>query len=132
MPDALDRPDRDLVRRFEQARQGHVFGFLPQLDAAEAQELLADARQVDLGLIGSLAAGESRPTLTGAMEPPGAELIRLNDGDDYRRMRNAAHDRGLQELRDGHVAVVIAAGGQGTRLGSPAPKCMWPVGPLTG
>jgi UDP-N-acetylglucosamine/UDP-N-acetylgalactosamine diphosphorylase len=47
-------------------------------------------------------------------------------------MRNAARERGLEELRAGRVAVVIAAGGQGTRLGSPAPKGMWPVGPASG
>src|SRR5687768_3750435 len=131
-PAQLERPDRDLVHRFEEAGQGHVFRFLPGLDRSETAALLADARSVDLAVVAGLVAGGARPTLSGAMEPPGAELVRLTDGDDYRRMRNAAHDRGIAEIKEGRVAVVIAAGGQGTRLGSAAPKCMWPVGPLTG
>lgn len=131
-PNRLDRPDQELVGRFEDAGQGHVFRFLPELSRAETEELLADARSIDPREVRQLM--ESRPPVhdVGAMEPPGAELIRLSDGDDYRRLRNAAHDRGIAEMREGRVAVVIAAGGQGTRLGSVAPKAMWPVGPLSG
>ncbi|MCE9634347.1 MAG: UTP--glucose-1-phosphate uridylyltransferase [Planctomycetes bacterium] len=133
---AFDQADRDLVARFEAAGQGHVFRFLPQLAAAEVSDLLADARQVDLAKLAQILAsapatgGESAEA--GQIEPPGDELQRMEATEDHRRLRLAAHDRGLHEIEAGRVAVVVAAGGQGTRLGSTAPKGMWPVGPLTG
>ena len=45
--------------------------------------------------------------------------------------RAAAREAGEQALRDGRVAVVLLAGGQGTRLGFDAPKGMFPIGPVT-
>jgi UDP-N-acetylglucosamine/UDP-N-acetylgalactosamine diphosphorylase len=131
-PSPLSAADRDLVARFERAGQGHVFRFLPELPHDEAAQLLDDARSIDLDLFTSLVASERPPSATGAVEPPGDELQRLDESDDYRRMRNSAHERGVHELEEGRVAVVVAAGGQGTRLGAAAPKALWPVGPLSG
>src|SRR5262245_61851149 len=95
----LAAEDRDLVRRFEDAGQGHVFRFLPNLQQAEAEALVADARGVDLALLARLAA-EREQAPTGTVTPPGDELEPLEDSDDYRRLRNAAHDRGVHELSE--------------------------------
>lgn len=129
---SLDSADRDLIRRFEAAGQGHVFRFLAGLDRPDVEQLLADARSVDLAVLADAIAAPERPAATGAVEPPGDELQRFDESDDHRRLRNAAHDRGVSELEQGRVAVVVVAGGQGTRLGHSAPKAMWPVGPLSG
>lgn len=131
-PSHLTAADRDLVARFERAGQGHVFRFLPELDRAETERLLADARAVDVDLFASLVREQGSAPAQGTVEPPGDELQRLDESDDYRRLRNHAHERGVHELEDGRVAVVVAAGGQGTRLGAGAPKALWPVGPLSG
>lgn len=130
-PSTLAAEDRELVRRYEDAGQGHVFRFLGELSRADAEALLGDARAVDLQVLARLVR-EREPAPSGALEPPGDELEPLDGSDDYRRLRNAAHDRGLCELRERRVAVVVAAGGQGTRMGASAPKAMWPVGPLSG
>lgn len=130
-PAALSAEDKELIGRFEAAGQGHVFRFLRDLGRDEADALLADARSVDLALVARLAASQDVPP-TGDLDPPGDELQTIVPNDDYRRLRNAAHDRGLHELQEGRVAVVVAAGGQGTRLGATAPKAFWPVGPLSG
>lgn len=131
MPPSLDAQDRQTIARFERAGQAHVFRFLETLDAAQAAELLADARGVDPDAVRTLHEQSEGPPPE-SIEPLGRELIRLEASDDFRRLRNAAHDRGLHEIAAGRVAVVVAAGGQGTRLGATAPKALWPVGPLSG
>ncbi len=129
MNDRLSADDRALIGRYEAAGQGHVFRFLPRLADAEARALLDQARRIDLDLVRRLAAGEDASREVGPVEPPGDELLRLATS---RPLRAQAHDKGVEELRGGRVAVVVAAGGQGTRLGSAAPKGLWPVGPTSG
>lgn len=39
---------------------------------------------------------------------------------------------GEAALRQGKIAIILVAGGQGTRLGHPGPKGTYPIGPVTG
>ena len=120
--------EKELIAAFEAAGQGHVFAFLDRLDGAGRRRLFEQAASIDLEEFASLAAtgtGQGH----GNIEPPGDELITL-DADASARAE--ARERGEAEVAAGRVAVVVAAGGQGTRLGSPAPKGMWPVGPASG
>jgi UDP-N-acetylglucosamine/UDP-N-acetylgalactosamine diphosphorylase len=128
----LSAEDRALVERFEAAGQGQVFRFLDELVPRDAAALLSDARQVDLTRLARLLSEREAVHRPPALEPPGMEFVRLGRSDDVRRLRNAAHERGVEDVAAGRVAVVVAAGGQGTRLGSEAPKAMWPVGPASG
>jgi UDP-N-acetylglucosamine/UDP-N-acetylgalactosamine diphosphorylase len=128
---ALDAADRDLIARFERAGQGHVFRFLPELDRVQTEQLLADARSIDLDVFGRILREAADPAAKAPapLEPPGDELVRLERTD---AAREAAHARGLEEVAAGRVAVVVVAGGQGTRLGHATPKALLPVGPLSG
>jgi UDP-N-acetylglucosamine/UDP-N-acetylgalactosamine diphosphorylase len=125
----LSADDKALVARYEAAGQGHVFRFLPRLSDVERGSLLAQARGIDVDVVAGLAALHDPSAKTGAVEPPGDELLPLASA---LAGRADAHARGVEELRAGRVAVVVAAGGQGTRLGSTAPKGLWPVGPTSG
>lgn len=130
---SMNSTDDATIAAFEAAGQGHVFRFLPELGRDETATLLADARSVDLPLLTRLVnEGPRDRAQQEDVEPPEDELLPLQDNDDCRRLRNAAHDRGVAEIRDGRVAVVIAAGGQGTRMGAAVPKGLWPVGPRSG
>lgn len=128
--DTLATADKDLLERFEAHGQGHVFRFLSELTLAARERLLAQARSLDLTAVEALASTTGWVDEGVSIEPPGDELIALNEAGAARRAE--AYDVGLEQIRAGRVAVVVAAGGQGTRLGSPAPKGMWPVGPTSG
>lgn len=127
----LTDADREVLARFEAAGQGHVFRFLDTLDAADARALLDVAAEIDLDEVAALAASGAEDAAAHEIAPPGDELQAL-DGDPDGARRREARAAGLELLREGRVAVVIAAGGQGTRLGSDRPKALFPVGPVTG
>ncbi len=131
--DAEPGPDFHALRsRFEFAGQGHVFRFVDDLDEARLGRLLAQAESIDLDEVALLAALPRSADPAGIVTPPGDELVALGDAAAAASRRAAARERGLAMLADGQVAVVIAAGGQGTRLGSDRPKGMYPCGPISG
>ncbi|NIP87450.1 MAG: UDPGP type 1 family protein [Planctomycetales bacterium] len=113
--------------------QQHVLDFWDTLDAAGRQHLADQIASLDLELIEQLyrAGGEVEdlgPVALRAAPPP---AIRLS-GDQRPFSAAEARECGQAELRAGHVAAILVAGGQGTRLGFPHPKGMYPVGPLSG
>ncbi len=144
--------DPDLAALLSRHGQDHLWTFWPELSAAERAELTAELRSVDFELVGQLyqhgeqahdwaalavradsppafrltRPREAGPPLTSAISPTGRgsdKSQRPAEVDDARR-------RGLQAIP--HVAVVLVAGGQGTRLGFHHPKGMYPIGPLSG
>ena len=101
--------------------QGHLLRCLAGAGPDYAESL----ESLDPALLASLFKGEglaSPPDLT-SLEPPPVVPAGANA---------AARAAGERALRAGQVAVVLVAGGQGTRLGSDQPKGCFPVGPVSG
>ena len=76
-------------------------------------------------------AGESPAERARRAVPP-SQTVRLSDSAAALNERSAAARKGLELLAAGRVGAILVAGGQGTRLGFPHPKGMFPIGPVSG
>ncbi|WP_164100730.1 UTP--glucose-1-phosphate uridylyltransferase [Candidatus Laterigemmans baculatus] len=122
-----------LAERLAAHGQQHVLRFWDQLDAAGRDSLARQLAEVDLELLDQLVRGEDQSVDFGVLAaraeaPPSVRA----DGTGAEWSVAEARARGEESLRRGEVAVLIVAGGQGTRLGFDQPKGMFPVGPLSG
>jgi UDP-N-acetylglucosamine/UDP-N-acetylgalactosamine diphosphorylase len=118
------------------AGQERLADALAALDGEERATLEAEIADLDLGLVGrlvrDLVAGEG-PAVHGEIAPPPPDaLIALPRTDADRRREARAREAGEAMLREGRVAAVLLAGGQGTRLGFEGPKGLYPHAPITG
>jgi UDP-N-acetylglucosamine/UDP-N-acetylgalactosamine diphosphorylase len=128
--------------------QAHLLAFWEQLNTAQRQNLLAQIEQLDLVKIDlwvnkyvkkplsakisgqSLDLAQSQELLTEDKLAP-AEFYRPEPADPAQKRRyDAAIKLGKELIRQGKVAALVVAGGQGTRLGFDGPKGNFPVSPV--
>jgi UDP-N-acetylglucosamine/UDP-N-acetylgalactosamine diphosphorylase len=123
---------QDLQQRLSAYGQEHLLGFWDELSNEERRSLAEQIDRVDFELIEQLfrdeSSGEDWGTKAERATPPPA--ARLNSADNP-FPKNQAIDRGREALSRGEVAVVIVAGGQGSRLGFDHPKGLFPIGPVS-
>ncbi len=117
----------DLVHRLHLHRQEHVLADWGRLSTAERVALVEQLAGVDLAELDALYKRKDEPH---AVLPPRDRLAPLpvEAADSIPRSAVAA---GEEALRRGEVAVLLVAGGQGSRLGFDKPKGMYPVGPVS-
>ena len=123
----------ELLARLQPFGQSHVLSFWNELNPAEQQQLASQLGSIDLALVESLATshaeGESWDSVAARAEPPPAvTLEQFYDPGQYQK----AYDRGAEAIATGKVAMILTAGGQGSRLGFDHPKGMYPIGPVSG
>ncbi|WFD24323.1 hypothetical protein MEQU1_003022 [Malassezia equina] len=116
----------DLRAKYEEAGQSHVFTFWDELSESQKSDFEKQLRAIDpvrlnatvkQALEADEAAREARDV---KIEPPPASSFvstvgKEGETEKYRQM-------GLRAIVNGEVGVLLMAGGQGTRLGSSAPK----------
>ncbi|KAI8812597.1 nucleotide-diphospho-sugar transferase [Cladochytrium replicatum] len=114
-----------LKPRFESAGQGHVFAFWDTLSDAEKANLLADLNQIDPARVSKIfKTATNAPPLTAEnskIEPLPESAVDSVLKSTPEKVK-AWRETGLRLISQGKVAVLLLAGGQGTRLGSSAPK----------
>ncbi|KAJ3372793.1 UDP-N-acetylglucosamine pyrophosphorylase [Kappamyces sp. JEL0680] len=102
--------------------QGHLLDFYPTLSESEQAELLSNVSAIDVERVNGIfkTAMAAKPTSTNvAPLPPAAQDSTITASPDKLA---AWRNEGLTLIGKGKVAVILLAGGQGTRLGSSDPK----------
>ncbi len=112
--------------------QQHVLRFFDRLDSAGQSQLEQQLLDIDLRRIHQLVHGKQQQhdwaRMARRSQPPPA----FQPGAPSDTVgRERARQKGEQALRDGKIGVILVAGGQGTRLGFPHPKGMFPIGPVS-
>lgn len=130
----------ELLALLEPFGQEHLLTFWNELDDSGRVLLEKSIRSLDFSLIERLYLERDKvisiPGLERACDPP-AYRLRGEEASGGGTLTapveitpEAAVAAGKEALTQGKLAVVIVAGGQGTRLGFSAPKGMYPVGPV--
>ena len=127
-----DQELTDLKERFTRASQGQVFAFYDDLSAEEKSRLFNQLSPIDPEHVNQIAQTALHPT--DQYEGAEKELEPLPDTatasilDSKQEDLEAWYTLGVDLVAKGKVAVVLMAGGQGTRLGSSAPKGCFNIG----
>lgn len=126
----IDKTAAELRERFRTAGQEHVFIFWDLLQAGERQQFIEQLGEIDLELINSLAssAGTEPAPKTGNISP--APALRLEEEPSF-TTRQKARLHGEELIAAGKVALLLVAGGKGSRLGWDGPKGCFPLAPLS-
>ncbi len=124
----------ELVATLKRFNQSHLLRFADQLDPQQVAALERQLSQINFselaGLYESFGQTQKWAEMAARAQPPAA--IRLDDATAQTPTRAAAIQRGQSALAAGEVALIMVAGGQGTRLGFAHPKGLLPVGPVSG
>jgi UDP-N-acetylglucosamine/UDP-N-acetylgalactosamine diphosphorylase len=121
----------ELRTKYEKAGQEQVFAFYDSLSTAERAAIFEQLSNFDPEYINELAEKAFHPPKTDSTE---STLEPLPDNatssvlDSKEEDLAQWYDRGLELIAENKVAVVLMAGGQGTRLGSSAPKGCYDIG----
>jgi UDP-N-acetylglucosamine/UDP-N-acetylgalactosamine diphosphorylase len=122
----LDIPPR-LREKLVAAGQDHVLADWSRLDSKERRALLDQLSAIDCALIHRLYESRHKP----AVLPPRQAIEPLPVLAPEKETPEA-RACGEATLARGEVAVLIVAGGQGTRLGFDHAKGLFPIGPVSG
>ncbi|SNX83803.1 probable UDP-N-acetylglucosamine pyrophosphorylase [Melanopsichium pennsylvanicum] len=124
-----------LKQRYEEAGQSHLFSFWDTLSAEQQAELAQQLDELDVARVNQVfhtaikADEEARAGKSHQISPPPPSSVE-NTIEGEANPAKVQHFRtvGLNAIAQGQVGVLLMAGGQGTRLGSSAPKGCYDIG----
>lgn len=121
-----------LAKRLEEVGQSHVLRFWDDLKGEQQQALAEQLTAIDFEQLQQLQSSVNKEQSWGDLAaradlPPAITADELTAGDEFSKAVAA----GTNAIRNGEVAMILVAGGQGSRLGFPHPKGMFPIGPIS-
>lgn len=122
-----------LRHKLERYQQSHLLRFWDELSTDEKHELYNDISNVDLDEVNryfakaTSSAQNNNKILDDRVQPIPDRLVTSYKNSNNEKLKEY-EELGLREIADGKVAVLLMAGGQGTRLGVTYPKGMYDVG----
>lgn len=123
----------NIRQRYEAAGQGHLLQFWPELSETERASLLSQLEDLNIERVNRVykkAVSNEKELSENAGQdvieplPEDATDSVIGDATKEKEWRQI----GLQAIARGEVGVLLLAGGQGTRLGSSAPKGCYDIG----
>ncbi|GAA6011248.1 hypothetical protein JCM10207_008277 [Rhodosporidiobolus poonsookiae] len=121
-----------LRQAYEAAGQGHVLTFFDKLGSEEQAALLQQLQSINPTRVNSIHAAALQAEKDAAassaddISPPPADRTDTVIGNEAQAKE--WNSVGLKAVQEGKVGVLLMAGGQGTRLGSSAPKGCYDIG----
>ncbi len=107
--------------------QSQVLKFWDRLNADERDALLAQIERLDFDSLSRMQNLMANPPAPEGGNPEAPNVVEWTP-----ELYAEAKAVGERELRAGHVAVLVVAGGQGSRLGYDGPKGCYSIGPVSG
>lgn len=130
----MQHPPEDVVAQLEAHGQQHLLQWWDELDPAQRESLVSDIRSIDFDQLARLVAAGDEDSESGDRVDRAAlpgNLVPVENETNAGQWQSA-RESGNQVLAEGRAGVILVAGGQGTRLGFPHPKGMFPIGPVSG
>ncbi|CEQ41820.1 SPOSA6832_03564, partial [Sporobolomyces salmonicolor] len=123
---------QSLRQTWESAGQGHVFTFWDKLSPAEQSSFYQQLLSINPSRVNSIHAAaleaekDAAASTSDDITPPPADCVDSLIG--HAEQAQEWNEVGLAAVKEGKVGVLLMAGGQGTRLGSSAPKGCYDIG----
>lgn len=124
----MTSPPPELVATLATYGQSHLLVGWDGLSSDRRKSFTDELRSVDFGGLRDLYATRDAPP---AAIPTRDRMAPL-PVESWDRIGESSRAVGERALRNGQVACLVVAGGQGTRLGATVPKGLVPIGPVSG
>lgn len=129
----------DLTKRYKSVkktlksrRQGHLLRFWYELEPARQSALLDQLEQLDFDRLDKLIQSHvlTKPEEVLPVDMAPAPFYPQGPREDQQELYSRARQGGIDALKQGKVAALTVAGGQGTRLGFDGPKGAFCISPV--